>query len=377
MTHAAVMFGNIARFGVVLAALIETSPALASRLQYRLVDLGTLGNNHTYALEVTSSGRVAGYAQGGGAFFWSRETGMIEVHPTGIGQPQVSAMSDTSRIVGNVVGEGGHLRGFSWTRQDGAVDIGTLRGECNRTEVTGTNNGGQVVGGSCDRAFVWTARDGMRDLGTLGGASAFAEAVSNTGQVVGWSADVAGWGRAFSWTERGGMVDLGTFGTASAVSDTGFVALSGPRPDLGTAMHTFLWTARDGLTWVSPGVPIAVNNGGSVIGHYRGYPFFWSPTSGRISLGTSFTTVASALSDAGLVVGQSFSHLAGETHAFVWSVDTGMIELGSLAGGFSAARAINRRGEIVGYSSDANGIVHAVLWEPVAAPLWEAVAAAD
>jgi probable HAF family extracellular repeat protein len=40
-----------------------------------------------------------------------------------------------------------------------------------------------------------------------------------------------------------------------------------------------------------------------------------------------------------------------------------MVDLGTL-GGFSQPYAINASGQIVGYSTDANGIGHAVLWNP-------------
>ena len=52
----------------------------------------------------------------------------------------------------------------------------------------------------------------MIDLGTLGGASSGAEAVNDSGQVVGGSQTASGANHAFLWTQAGGMVDLGTLG---------------------------------------------------------------------------------------------------------------------------------------------------------------------
>src|ERR671930_1251924 len=66
------------------------------------------------------------------------------------------------------------------------------------------------------------------DLGTLGGTNSFSAAVSDSGQVVGYSltaGDLAF--HAFSWTRRGSMVDLGTLGGAErqdfAVNELGHV----------------------------------------------------------------------------------------------------------------------------------------------------------
>jgi probable HAF family extracellular repeat protein len=49
------------------------------------------------------------------------------------------------------------------------------------------NDSGQVVGYSQSDAFSWTREDGMVDLGTLGGTSSYVNALNNSGQVVGRS----------------------------------------------------------------------------------------------------------------------------------------------------------------------------------------------
>lgn len=40
-----------------------------------------------------------------------------------------------------------------------------------------------------------------------------------------------------------------------------------------------------------------------------------------------------------------------------------MVELRTLGGGDSLARAVNPRGQVVGYGTTSRGEVHAVLWE--------------
>jgi probable HAF family extracellular repeat protein len=79
------------------------------------------------------------------------------------------------------------------------------------------NASGQVVGYSTIasgeyHAFSWTREGGMIDLGTIGGRNYFTTAVNDIGQVVGWSNFADGKSRPFSWTLGGGMIDLGTLG---------------------------------------------------------------------------------------------------------------------------------------------------------------------
>jgi probable HAF family extracellular repeat protein len=83
------------------------------------------------------------------------------------------------------------------------------------------------------------------DVGTLGGSYSFASAVSESGQVVGYSytaGDVEP--HAFSWTNSGGMVDLGTLG--GTYSETYAVNASGQVIGYSytaddAAIHATLW----------------------------------------------------------------------------------------------------------------------------------------
>jgi probable HAF family extracellular repeat protein len=126
------------------------------------------------------------------------------------------------------------------------------------------------------------------DLGTLGGTMSAAEAVSDSGQVLGWSATADGDQHAFSWTRQTSMVDLGTLGVHGSI-------------------------AR------------AVNARGEVVGDSAvtsegfGRAFFWTEKTGMVDLGTlgGTSSIATAVNASGLVVGQSTT-ADGEVHATLW-----------------------------------------------------------
>ncbi|HEX6686261.1 MAG TPA: hypothetical protein VF062_26050 [Candidatus Limnocylindrales bacterium] len=91
-------------------------------------------------------------------------------------------------------------------------------------------------------------------------------------------------------------------------------------------------------------------------------PVGTSPTSLHVvDLGTlaGGYSHARAINDRGEVVG--VSAVEDSVHAFLWR-DGRMTDLGTLGGRFSVASDINDRGEVVGYSSTANGALHAFLW---------------
>jgi probable HAF family extracellular repeat protein len=77
------------------------------------------------------------------------------------------------------------------------------------------------------------------------------------------------------------------------------------------------------------------------------------------------SNAASSINDLGQVVGTS-QFTDGTVHSFVWTKETKMHSIGTLPGAFATiagcCRTINNRGEIVGFSIDANGST-AFLWK--------------
>src|SRR5213080_4303909 len=71
---------------------------------------------------------------------------------------------------------------------------------------------------------------------------------------------------------------------------------------------------------------------------------------------------ASAVNEAGQVVGWSQGSYPDPIHAFLWENGT-MTDLGTLGGSTARAYDINDKGQVVGVSSTSSGLNHAFLWE--------------
>ncbi len=309
--------------------------------------------------------------------FTPTETGSV---PLTVTLP--SPFRETHRVAGSFTTGAGHTHAFFWSPESprGApdfVDLGTMGGLL--SEAHDANDAGQVVGGADtldgdQHAFLWTAERGMRDLGTLGGKSSVAHAINADGLVVGESDDLAGATRAFLWSEGRGMIDLGTLGgmqsRAFGINDAGQVV--GSSTTAGGELHAFLWADANANGQSDPGemqdlgtlsiggspadsVAVDVNEAGQVAGFLEGpqiHPFFWSdanangqPDPGEMqdlgTLGGDFAE-ATALDDTGRVVGWS-NDANGEPHAFVWTAEQGMVDLG-----LGRALDVNAFGQVVG-----------------------------
>ena len=86
-----------------------------------------------------------------------------------------------------------------------------------------------------------------------------------------------------------------------------------------------------------------------------------------VDLGTlggkvAFASTAVAINAHGDVIGNSWNRSGTRMRAFVWRSGR-LIPLGTLGGGSSWARALNDRGQIVGWAETRSGKTHAFLWE--------------
>jgi len=245
---------------------------------------------------------------------------------------------------------------FLWSRETGMVDLGAILDPEGSSEATAINDSGQVVGlldALPTLGFLWDANRGMREFGTPPGYS-FARfipaAINNSAQVVGR-------------VER---------------------VVSTP-DDEATQRHAFLW--QDGQ-WVNlgnlGGVPELageaqahdINDAGHVVGQSvtpggATHAFRWTREEGMVDLGalpvTTFPlgrSVAYAINDADQVVGEVSTDEG--PHPFLWEAGVGVQDLGTLGGhDFAENRAtdVNNAGQVVGTSQTAEGRTHGFLWQ--------------
>ncbi len=281
-------------------------------------------------------------------------------------------------------------------------------------------SGAVTVADGSDHAVLWHKRL-MFDIGVhgLGGANSIAFGVNASSQAVGGAetdkpdphaADFCGFKAygvstsgaacvAFIW-QNGIMTPLATLGgyngTASQINTVGEVAgeteSATPDPDCPHKLQLKPVTWQNGKVRELPtypgdpdGVAYAINDNGQVVGSTGTckdfnpalqlsiqplHPRLWEPDGTVKDLGSlggtghGFANLAINLNNLGHVVG--LSDLAGDTvnHAFLWTHEKGMQDLGTLPGDIgSGAIAINDADEIVGLSLDADFNPRAFVWQ--------------
>lgn len=270
-------------------------------------------------------------------------------------------------------------------------DLGALPG--NRDSYAhGVNDAGQVAGYSQVsggfHAVRWEPSRVIRDLGTLGAGehtNSFGRAITANGRVAGLSDTPSGDIHAFIWSAADGMRDLGTLpggrsSYAYGVSASGNVAgLSYTASGEG---HAVVWTEAGiqdlgTLPGAAYAAALAVNDAQQAVGAANPGPFrpqhafLWTKQDGMRDLGTlpggdqgGDQSAAFAINSRGQVVGAS-TIASGVTHAFLWSAKTGMVDLGTLPGGTQTlAYGIDNAGRVVGEADVVTTphVVHAFLW---------------
>jgi probable HAF family extracellular repeat protein len=322
-----------ASIAVLTAVLASTSSQAATPGRWVIRDLGTLGGELSWANAVNARGEAVGASELGSccsyrAFLWQKGK-MRRLGTLGGEDSQALAINERGQIAGSseTTSRGNHA--VLW-------ESGKTR-DLGRGTATDVSDRGQVVGwmempGGLHHAFLWQ-NGRVRDLGMLpGDTQSEALAINERGQVVGWSG-------------RGDGGDVATRNSAHA-----FLWQSGKMRDLGTLGGRRSWAN-------------AINDRGQVVGYGerkagRGHAFLWQKGTMRDlgTLGRSRNrSEAYGINDRGQVVGEAENGRTREwegdsfpiSRAFVWERGT-IRDLGALGGPTSAARAINKSGQIAG-----------------------------
>jgi probable HAF family extracellular repeat protein len=199
--------------------------------------------------------------------------------------------------------------------------------------VVGTTHSGLLAGA---RGFV-AAGTSIVPLPILAGGdpelSAAAVAISDAGQIVGYSPAATG-RHAVMWSAAGVIRDLGTLGgsTSEAIDVNAAGLVIGRSLTAGdAATHFFLWSAATGMQDLD-----------ALLG--------------------AITSVVE-INDAGQIIG-AYATAGGAIHAFLYTPGSGLRDLGTLGGASSAPTGLNDAGQVVGSSTLADGSEHAFLWTP-------------
>jgi probable HAF family extracellular repeat protein len=348
---------------------------------YEFIDLGTLGGQHSHAMDINDDGQVIGWAYdvtgARRAFLW--EDGVMRDLGTLGGTYFTTAddINDNGQVAGHSSDATGMLRPFLWS--DGVMhdlDPGgqvpfygpPLRVNNSGWVVWTGQVGNDIMGSPLTRAFLW--RDGAStELATFGGTGASsAYAINDRGQVVGTSN-----GHAVLW-DQGAVQDLGS-GLARDINSRGQIA--------GTSgKHAFFWDAGQtteigplpGDSWSSA---VVINT----VGQVAGVSVMSSPATGidrihsfRWQLGMLQPVSPNYESEPnhrlfgmnlrGLAVGERASKPVAWEEGVTWDLP-GSVP-GGLSGGRGQAFAVNARGDIVGWVGTPTG-EHAALWRRIPA----------
>jgi len=304
----------------------RTEPIAQARTMYRVVQMGArafgaLNERSQVAFtERTLAGQMV-------AKFYNGE--MIRDLGT-LGGPDAvaAAVNNLEQIAGySNVDASGLNHAFRWTAASGMVDLGTIRG-APESRASDINAMGEVVGlvsftdGRLPRAVLWRTAARPIDLGLDRGVSPVL-LINDMGQVMGNTIDENGRSMAFLWTRAAGVIPL----RAPDIIDS---------------------EARD------------INASGQITGTFSApgigpAPFLWTPGKEFLHLFEQ-NAFPFALNNSGMVVGVLMDQVA-----FVWTRADGMLNIGSLGGGFSNAYDVNNHGEVVGQAATADSL-HAFYW---------------
>jgi uncharacterized membrane protein len=291
-----------------------------------------------YAL--SKNGKVMAANIGGEIFRWTGASGFVDLGAGDELNSSIGISADGRTIVAGRVGADGNTSPAMWQQATGWVDLGHPSEGCvmdgNWGDAWGVNADGSIVVGLswyCPGAegFKWTKEDGIVGLGHPPGASSRATTISADGStIVGFYEDpVQGFRRPVRWVS--GDADLflgdGANGEAIAVSSLG-TQIVGQAVDSSQSGRAFYYTVAGGsrslgsLIGFDQSVATGVSDNGIVIGActnsflWTSAPFIWESKMGMrplqsflvrsgavIPTGMTLTNVLAISNDGSTIVG--------------------------------------------------------------------------
>lgn len=324
---------------VLFVTLLAALPATA--INYRCLDLGTLGGGWSQAFAINENNVITGTAQ--------RTTDIDE--------------------------------GFIW--QNGSMSgVGTLGSKV--SWAYGINIHNQIVGWSSPldgtiKGFVYD--DAIHKLDPLWGNTGDARGINDQGHVAGYSQDSTGYAHATRWV-NGIAQDLGVpsdYFCSRAYGINNLDHVFGYAWTIDGRMTSVLWDENgqsrnignpNGYT--SSGLR-AINNLDVVVGRAVGgtetVAFYWNGTMHTLAwLSDIHTAEAIGINDSGQIVGYALD-AQQLSHPTMWN-DGELVDLSQYMPGWSGATAydINNNGIIVGTGTNPDGHLRGFLLTPVPEP---------
>jgi len=293
---------------------------------FTAVDLGVAQSGVPMPLDVNSQGQVVGSVQvasgGSKPFIWTNGSfSILDLNG------HATAINDGGAVAGSGILSPGAVtfHAFFWTPETGVLDVGVLRSDeaNNLSLASDVNDSDEVVGTegvTSTQAFAWTRAGGIRPLAVHGESQAVA--VNDSGEIAGSFADTQALPRVpFIIHPNGEVLELplppdrdvaqasDMNAHATVVGTYHFAAT--PNNEIG-----FVWCSRAGIQTIKPGADstitlLAVNNHGVVLGLAgdnatgASTPFLWTERGGRVDVADLLGagSIPFGMNDQGWVVG--------------------------------------------------------------------------
>jgi len=295
---------------MLVALLLASAGGSAAGGQVSFEMLETPGTSQWADFSLSRDGQSMGCLLAGAVYWWTAEGGFRFLDPGITSQGGVGMAADGGSLIAAKAGHGGALPAI-WFRDGSSVDLGVMPGDCDMDHLSdggfdinadGTVAVGQTASCAAEVAFVWTPEDGLQCLPVPPEVDSRGMAVSADGRtVVGFCEHPdKEFRRPALWHE-----------------DDGPVLFLGPNR-AGEAMNISL----NGKFIV----------GQADLGGISRQAYFWTEGAETVAMGNlsgraTDTSLASAVSNDGKVVGWSGDPLWGEQEAFIWTRKGGMLSL--------------------------------------------------